>query len=114
MKAGAVEFLTKPIREQDLLDAVRIALDRDSTNLELQRQNESDRSRYDLLGDREKQVMKWVCSGLMNKQIAAKMGISEITAKVHRHNMMKKLGLRSLPELVRLADSLGDTIRAKN
>jgi FixJ family two-component response regulator len=107
MKAGAVEFLTKPIREQDLLDAVRTALDRDRAR----RQHDSDmqelRANYDLLSLREREVMRLVVSGLMNKQAAAEIGISEVTLKVHRHNIMKKLCARSLAELVRMADSLG-------
>jgi RNA polymerase sigma factor (sigma-70 family) len=106
MKAGAVEFLTKPVREQDLLDAVRVALNRDRA-----RRNESDklrdlRTRYATLSPREREIMVLVCSGLMNKQVAAKMGVSEVTVKVHRHNLMKKLGAKSLAELVRMADSL--------
>jgi FixJ family two-component response regulator len=107
MKAGAVEFLTKPIREQDLLDAVRTAVDRDRAR----RQHDSDmqelRANYDSLSLREREVMRLVVSGLMNKQAAAEIGISEVTLKVHRHNIMKKLRARSLAELVRMADSLG-------
>jgi FixJ family two-component response regulator len=106
MKAGAVEFLTKPIREQDLLDAVRTALERDRAR----RQHDSDmqelRAYYDSLSLREREVMRLVVSGLMNKQAAAEIGISEVTLKVHRHNIMKKLHARSLAELVRMADSL--------
>jgi FixJ family two-component response regulator len=106
MKAGAVEFLTKPVREQDLLDAVRVALNRDSA-----RRRENDtlrdlRTRYATLSPREREIMALVCTGLMNKQVAAKMGVSEVTVKVHRHNLMKKLAAKSLAELVRMADSL--------
>jgi FixJ family two-component response regulator len=106
MKAGAVEFLTKPVREQDLLDAVRVALDRDGG-----RRNENEklrdlRARHESLSPRESEILTLVCSGLMNKQVAAQMGVSEVTVKVHRHNLMKKLGARSLAELVRMADRL--------
>ena len=108
MKAGAVEFLTKPVREQDLLEAVRVALNRDSA-----RRRENDRlrdlrTRYAMLSPREREIMALVCSGLMNKEAAAKMGVSEVTVKVHRHNLMKKLDAKSLAELVRKADSLKD------
>ena len=106
MKAGAIEFLTKPFREQDILDAVRVALERDRARHELQIQTQSLRSRYDALSDREQQVMRLVCAGLMNKQVAAEIGVSEVTVKVHRHNLMKKLGAGSLAELVRMADAL--------
>ena len=106
MKAGAIEFLTKPFREQDILDAVRVALERDRARHELQIQTQSLRSRYDSLSDREQQVMRLVCAGLMNKQVAAEIGVSEVTVKVHRHNLMKKLDAGSLAELVRMADAL--------
>jgi FixJ family two-component response regulator len=106
MKAGAVEFLTKPVREQDLLDAVRVALERDRARLDTQIQTQSLRFRYDALTDRERQVMRLVCAGLMNKQVAAEMGVSEVTVKVHRHNVMKKLEARSFADLVRMADAL--------
>ena len=89
--AHAVEFLPKPFREQDILDAVRVALERDRARHELQIQTQSLRTRYDALSDREQQVMRLVCAGLMNKQVAAEIGVSEVTVKVHRHNLMKKL-----------------------
>ena len=106
MKAGAIEFLTKPFREQDILDAVRVALEGDRARHELQIQTQSLRTRYDALSDREQQVMRLVCAGLMNKQVAAEIGVSEVTVKVHRHNLMKKLDAGSLAELVRMADAL--------
>jgi FixJ family two-component response regulator len=107
MKAGAVEFLTKPIREQDLLDAVRAALDRDRTRRKCEEKIHDLRTRFDALSPREQEVMSLVASGLMNKQVAAEIGIVEVTVKVHRHNIMKKLGARSLADLVRMADALG-------
>ena len=106
MKAGAVEFLAKPFRDQDLLDAVRVALERDRARREHQLQTQSLRSRYDSLSDRERQVMRLVCAGLMNKQVAAEIGVSEVTVKVHRHNIMKKLDAKSFADLVRMADAL--------
>jgi FixJ family two-component response regulator len=106
MKAGAVEFLTKPIREQDLLDAVRVALDRDQARRHQNSNDDDLRARYNALTHREQQVMRLVCAGLMNKQSAAEIGVSEITVKVHRHNVMKKLGARSLADLVRMAERL--------
>jgi len=107
MKAGAVEFLTKPIREQDLLDAVRAALDRDRMRRRSEEKIQDLRTRFDALSAREQEVMSLVASGLMNKQVAAEIGIVEVTVKVHRHNIMKKLGAKSLADLVRMADALG-------
>jgi FixJ family two-component response regulator len=106
MKGGAVEFLSKPLREQDLLDAVQLALRRAHTNRESHSRVRGIQERYGALSSREKEVMRFVCSGLMNKQVAAKIGISEITVKVHRHNVMKKLDAKSLADLVRMADML--------
>jgi FixJ family two-component response regulator len=107
MKAGAVEFLTKPIREQDLLDAVRAAIDRDRTRRKSEGKIQDLRTRFHALSAREQEVMSLVASGLMNKQVAAEIGIVEVTVKVHRHNIMKKLGAKSLADLVRMADALG-------
>lgn len=107
MKAGAVEFLTKPLRDQDLLDAVRIALDRDRERRRIEHSLAELRARSDRLTAREREVLALVATGLMNKQVAAEIGISEITVKVHRHKAMLKLGARSLAELVRMADMLG-------
>jgi FixJ family two-component response regulator len=106
MKGGAVEFLAKPLREQDLLDAVQLALGRAHTDRESHLRVRDIQERYGALSMREKEVMRLVCSGLMNKQVAAQIGISEITVKVHRHNVMKKLDAKSLPDLVRMADML--------
>jgi len=106
MKSGAVEFLTKPLREQDLLDAVRVALDTDRANRARVQDLKELRTRFDSLTAREQEVMALVASGLMNKQVAAETGISEVTVKVHRHNIMRKLGARSLADLVRMADRL--------
>jgi FixJ family two-component response regulator len=107
MKAGAVEFLTKPIREQDLLDAVRVAIERDRIRRQHDKDMQELRANYHSLSLREREVMRLVVAGLMNKQAAAEIGISEVTLKVHRHNIMKKLRARSLAELVRMADGLG-------
>ena len=107
MKRGAVEFLAKPIREQDLLDAVRVALERDRERREQHMKASDLRARFDALSLREQEVMTLVTAGLMNKQTAAKIGISEVTVKVHRHNVMKKLDAKSLADLVRIADLLG-------
>jgi FixJ family two-component response regulator len=107
MKAGAVEFLTKPVREQDLLDAVREALERDRRRRKSDEEIHDLRNRYNGLSPREQEVMSLVAAGLMNKQVAAEIGIVEVTVKVHRHNIMKKLGAKSLADLVRMADALG-------
>jgi FixJ family two-component response regulator len=107
MKAGAVEFLTKPFRDQDLLDAVQIALERDRTRRTEDMAIREVRAHFEALTPREQEVIGFVTAGLMNKQIAAELGVSEITVKVHRGSVMKKMGARSLAELVRMADTLG-------
>src|SRR5262245_12884360 len=107
MKAGAIEFLTKPLREQDLLDAVQAGLDRDRSRRESDKAASTLRSKFDALTAREQEVIGYVASGLMNKQIAAEIGISEITVKVHRGNLMRKMGAKSLAELVRMVEALG-------
>jgi FixJ family two-component response regulator len=107
MKAGAVEFLTKPFREQDLLDAIQQALERDRTAREQRAALEELRSRFESLTPRERAVMTRVVAGLLNKQIGAELGTSEATVKMHRHQVMEKMGASSLPELVRMADRLG-------
>jgi len=107
MKAGAIEFLTKPIREQDLLHAVRIALDRDRGRRIKAKAITNMRARFESLTSRERDVVAWVTTGKMNKQVAAEIGISEVAVKVHRHNAMKKLGAKSLADLVRMADAVG-------
>jgi FixJ family two-component response regulator len=106
MKAGAVEFLTKPFRDQDLLDAIQQALERSRKAREQQAATEKLRRRFVLLTPRERAVMAGVVAGLLNKQIGAELGLSEATVKIHRHQVMEKMGAGSLPELVRMADSL--------
>ena len=105
MKAGAVEFLTKPFRDQELLDAVQrgIDLDRASAKSKIGRRSAGPLRRFDA---REQEVIRFVSAGLMNKQIAGELGVSEITVKVHRGNAMRKMGARSLAELVRMAQFL--------
>lgn len=106
MKAGAVEFLCKPFREQDLLDAVRSAI-KQNVQHRLKRSSLAEiKQRHETLTPREREVMALVVSGLMNKQIAGKLGLSEITVKVHRAGIMRKMGAKSLAELVRQADAL--------
>ncbi len=107
MKAGAVEFLTKPFRDQDMLDAVQIGLERDRIRRESSGAAAKLKSRFDSLTPREQEIMGLVTTGLMNKQIAGEIGVSEITVKVHRGNVMRKMGAKSLAELVRMADALG-------
>jgi FixJ family two-component response regulator len=107
MKAGAVEFLTKPFRDQDLLDAIEQALDRDRIARDQRAALEELQSRFALLTPRERDVMRRVVAGLLNKQIGAELGTSETTVKIHRHQVMEKMGARSLPELVRMVDRLG-------
>jgi FixJ family two-component response regulator len=107
IKAGAVEFLTKPFRDQDLLDAVHVALDRDRERRSQDDELADLRSRLQSLTPREREVVALVATGQMNKQAAAAIGVSEVTVKLHRQNAMRKLGARSLPDLVRMADALG-------
>jgi FixJ family two-component response regulator len=107
MKAGAVEFLTKPFRDQDLLDAIQQALERDGKARDQRAALEELRSRFASLTSQEREVMKRVVAGLLNKQIGAELGTSETTVKVHRHQVMEKMGAGSVPELVRMADRLG-------
>jgi FixJ family two-component response regulator len=106
MKAGAVEFLTKPFRDQDLLDAIQQALERDRKVRDQRAAIEELRSRFASLTPREREVMARVVAGLLNKQIAAEPGTSETTIKIQRHQVMVKMGAGSLPELVRMADGL--------
>ena len=106
LKAGAVEFLTKPFRDQDLLDAIQQALQRDRATREQQAEIVDVHERYQTLTPREREVMALVVSGLLNKQIASEIGASEATVKIHRGNMMQKMHVGSLIELVRLADKL--------
>jgi FixJ family two-component response regulator len=107
MKAGAIDFLTKPFRDQDMLDAVKAALERDRSRRRDQDAMAAKRSLFALLTARERQVMALVTAGLMNKQIAGEIGLSEITVKIHRGSVMKKMKATSLADLVRTAESLG-------
>jgi FixJ family two-component response regulator len=106
MKAGAVEFLTKPFRDQDLLDAIQQALERDSIAREQRVEIAGLRKRFDSLTRREREVMALVATGLLNKQVAGELGTSEASVKVHRQHIMEKIGAGSLAELVRIADKL--------
>ena len=106
LKAGAVEFLTKPFRDQDLLDAIQQALQRDRAAREQQAEILNVHERYKTLTPREREVMALVVSGLLNKQIASEIGASEATVKIHRGNLMEKMQAGSLIELVRMADKL--------
>lgn len=107
MKAGAIDFLTKPFRDQDMLDAVFSALESDRKQLESDQSIADLSAHYESLTAREKEVMAYVTKGLMNKQIAGEMGLSEITVKIHRGHVMRKMAVRSLADLVRAAEKLG-------
>jgi FixJ family two-component response regulator len=107
MKAGAIDFLTKPFRDQDMLDAVMMAIERDRKRRESEGVMSDLRTRFESLSPREREVMGFVTAGLMNKQIAAETVLAEITVKIHRSNVMRKMAARSLADLVRMAETLG-------
>jgi FixJ family two-component response regulator len=108
MKGGAIEFLTKPFRDQDLLDAIQLGLARERERLERDRAFGVLRERFEILTPREREVMAHVVQGRLNKQIASDIGISEMTVKIHRGNVMRKMQASSLPDLARMADKLAD------
>ena len=107
MKAGAVDFLSKPFRDQDMLDAVATAIERDRKRRTDEKVISGVRAHFDSLTPREQEVLAFVAAGLMNKQIAAEIGLAEITVKIHRGHLMRKMGARSLADLVRMAELLG-------
>lgn len=106
MKAGALEFLTKPFRDQDLLDAIQLSLKKDRARREREGEISILKERFESLTPREQEVLPWVVSGKLNKQIAAELGTSEATVKVHRSQLMRKMGAESLADLVRMADKM--------
>jgi FixJ family two-component response regulator len=107
MKAGAIDFLIKPFRDQDMLDAISIALSRDRVRRTADAASESIHERFELLSPRERQIMQLVSAGNMNKQVAVALGVSEITVKIHRGSAMRKMRARTLADLVRMAEALG-------
>jgi len=107
MKSGAVDFLTKPFRDQDMLDAVLAAIERDRKRREAEKITANFQALFETLTARERDVLALVTSGLMNKQVAAEIGLAEITVKIYRGHIMKKMGTRSLADLIRIAETLG-------
>ena len=107
MEGGAVDFLTKPFRDQDLLDAVRTAIERDRRRREVEKTVSSLQALFETLSPREREVLSFVASGLMNKQIAAELGLAEITVKIYRGHIMRKMRAKSLAELIRITETLG-------
>jgi FixJ family two-component response regulator len=107
MKSGAADFLTKPFRDQELLDAVVAAIERDRKRREVEKTVANLQSLFEGLSPRERDVLGLVADGLMNKQIAAELGLAEITVKIYRGHVMKKMGARSLAELIRMTETLG-------
>ena len=106
LKGGAVDFLTKPFRDQDMLDAVQAGLERDRKRRQIAGDNLQLKIAFDSLTAREQEIMGFVAAGLLNKQIAAEIGVSEVTVKFHRGNVMRKMGAKSVAEIVRMADTL--------
>ena len=107
MKGGAIDFLTKPFRDQDMLDSAMMAIERDRKRREAEKTISVLRAHFETLTPREREVLALVTAGLMNKQIAAEIGIAEITVKIHRGHVMKKMGARSLADLIRMAEAIG-------
>jgi FixJ family two-component response regulator len=107
MKGGAIDFLTKPFRDQDMLDAVMMAIERDRKRREADKIVASVQTLFEALTSREREILALVSSGFMNKQIAAELGLAEITVKIHRGHIMKKMGAKSLADLVMKAETLG-------
>jgi FixJ family two-component response regulator len=107
MKSGAFDFLSKPFRDQDMVDTVQAAIEHDRKRRGSADDNQQLKSAFDSLTDREREIMGFVSGGLINREIAAKIGVSEVTVKFHRTNLMRKMGAKSLVELVRIADTLG-------
>jgi FixJ family two-component response regulator len=111
MKAGAVDFLVKPFRDQDMLDVIAVALDRDRTRRAAEAASRDLKDRFASLSPREQQVMGLVAAGKMNKQVAGDLGLSEVTVKIHRGSAMRKMRARTLADLVRMAEALGRSAR---
>ncbi|MGY8662393.1 response regulator transcription factor [Bradyrhizobium sp. UFLA05-109] len=107
MKSGAVDFLTKPVREQDLLDAVQAAIERDRKRRDLEKTVSDLRSRFESLTPRERDILPLVTSGLLNKQVAAELGLAEITVKIYRGQVMRKMRARTLADLIKMSEALG-------